>query len=62
MSDPKVSFSIAAFVAAATAVDPNGIIRLSDKFYIFLIKGNSTFSNVPASLLKLSPDCPILDN
>ena len=59
MSDPKISFSIAAFVAAATAVDPNGIIRLLDNFYIFFIKGNSTFSNVPASQPKLSPDCPI---
>ena len=59
MSDPKISFSIAAFVAAATAVDLNGIIRLLDNFYIFFIKGNSIFSNVPESQPKLSPDCPI---
>ena len=63
MSDPKISFLIAAFVADAATVNPNAITRLlANGFSTFFIKDKSIFSNVPESQPKLSPDCSILDN
>ena len=63
MCDPKISFLIAAFVADAAAVNPNGITRLlANGFSTFFIKDKSIFNNVPESQPKLSPDCSILDN
>ena len=54
---------IAAFVADAAAVNPNGIkTLLANGFSTFLIKGNLDFDNGPKSLPKSPPNCPILCN
>ena len=54
---------IAAFVADAAAVNPNGIkTLLANGFSTFLIKGNLVFDNGPKSLPKSPPNCPILCN
>ena len=54
---------IAAFVADAAAVNPNGIKTfLANGFSTFLIKGNLVFDNDPKSLPKSPPNCPILCN
>ena len=53
----------AASVAAAAAVDPNGIKALLDScLSIFFIKGNPVFCNGPESVPKNPPDCPIICN
>ena len=51
--DSKVLFGIAASVAAAAAVNYNGIKKLlANSLSIFFIKGKPVFSNDPNSLLK----------
>ena len=52
---------IAAFVADAAAINPNGIkTLLANGFSTFPIKGNLVFDNGPKSLPKSRPNCPIL--
>ena len=54
---------MAASVAAAAGVNPNGIkTLLAIGLKIFPIKGNPVFSNDPKSLPKNHSDCPILCN
>ena len=61
--DPKSFFWIAAFVADATAVNPNGIKTLSaNGLSTFFIKGKPDFSNGPRSLPKNLLDCPTWDS
>ena len=61
--DPKNFFWIAASVADAAAVNPNGIkTLLASVFSTFFIKGKSVFSNGLRNLLKNSLDCLILFN
>ena len=59
--DPNIFLWIAASVAYATAVNPNGIKTLSaNGFSIFPIKDSPVFNNGPKSLPKNPNDCPIL--
>ena len=52
---------MAASVADAAAVNPNGIkAPLANGLSAFPIKGNPVFSNGPKSLPKNPPDYPIL--
>ena len=61
--DPKSFFWIAASVADAAAVNPNGIKSLlASVFSTFFIKWKSVFSNGLWNLPKNSPDCSILCN
>ena len=61
--DPNILLWIAASVADAAAVNPNGIkTLLANGLSTFPIKGNPVFSNGPKSLPKNPPDCPILCN
>ena len=54
---------IAASIADAAAVDPNGSkTLLANGLCTFPIKGNPVFSNDPKSLPKNPPNCPILCN
>ena len=54
---------MAASVADAAAVNPNGIKTvLANGLSTFLIKDNPFFSNAPQRLLKNLPHCPILCN
>ena len=54
---------MAASVADAAAINPNGIkTLLANGLSTFPIKGNPVFSNGPTSLPKNHPDCPILSN
>ena len=56
-------FRIAASVADAAAVNPNGIkTLLANGLNTFPIKGNPFFSNGPKILPRNPPDCPILCN
>ena len=61
MHDPNILLWIAASVANATAVNPNGIkMFLANGLSTFPIKGNPVFSSGHKSLHKNPPDCPIL--
>ena len=61
--DPNIFLWIAAYVAAAAAVDLNGIkMLLTNGLSAFLIKGNPVFSNSPKSLTRNPLDSPILCN
>ena len=61
--DPNIFLWIAASVAAAAAVNPNGIkTLLANGLNTFPIKGDPVFSNDSKSLPKNPPDCPILCN
>ena len=63
MPDSNIFLEIAASVANATAVNPNGIkTLLANGLSIFFIKGNPGFSNSPKSLTKNHPGCSILCN
>ena len=54
---------IAASVADAAGVNPNGIeILLANVLSIFPIKGNPAFNNGPKNLPKNRPVCPVLCN
>ena len=54
---------IAASVADADAINPNGIKTLSaNDLSTFFIKGNQAFNNGPDSLPKNPPDCTISYN
>ena len=56
-------YQIAASIADAAAVNPNGIKTfLANGLIIFPIKGNPVFSNGPKSLPKNPPDCPVSCN
>ena len=56
LPDPNIFLSIAASVANATAVKPNGIkTLLANDLSTFSIKGNLVFSNGPKSLPKSPP-------
>ena len=51
LPDPNIFLRIAASVAAAAAVNPNGIkVLFANGLSIFPIKGNPAFSNGPKSL------------
>ena len=55
--DPKIFLWIAASIADAAAVNPNGIkTLLTNRFNTFFIKGNPVFSNGSKSLPKNPPD------
>ena len=62
--DPNIFLLIvASVVAAAAAVNPNGIKTfLASGLSIFLIKGNQISSNGPESLPNNSRDCLVLCN
>ena len=61
--DPNIFLLIVASVAAAAAVNPNGIKTfLASGLSIFLIKGNQISSNGPESLPNNSRDCLVLCN
>ena len=62
--DPNIFLGIAASVANATVVNPNGINTLLDNdLSTFPIKDNPVFSNDPKRLPKVNPlECPILWN
>ena len=61
--NPKIFLWIAASVANAAAVNPNGMkMLLANGLSTFPIKDNSAFSNGPKWLPKNLPDCPILCN
>ena len=63
MADPNIFLWIAASVADATAVNPNGTkTLLANSLSTFPIKDNSGFGNGPKGLPKNPPDCPILCN
>ena len=54
---------MAASIADATAVNPNGIkILLANILSTFFINDNPVFNNGPKSQPKNPPDCPILWN
>ena len=58
---PNIFLWIAASVADADAVNPNGIKTvLANGLSTFPIKGNPVFSDDSKSLPKNPPDCPIL--
>ena len=55
----KPFFRVAASVADAAVVHPNGIkTPLANSLSTFCIQGNSVFNNSPKSLPKNPPDCP----
>ena len=61
--NPNISLCIAASVADATAVNPNGIkTLLANCLSIFLAKGNVVFSHSSKGLPKNPPECSILCN
>ena len=61
--DPNIFLWIAASVAAAAAVNPNGIkTLLANGCSTFFIKGKQVFSNGPRSLPRNPPDYHILCN
>ena len=61
--NPNNFLWIAASVADAAAVNPNGIKRLLANCLItFTMKGNPVFSNAPKSIPKHPSDCLILCN
>ena len=61
--DLNIFLCIAASVADAAVVNPNGIkTLLHNGLSTFSIKGNPDFSNGPKSLPKNTPDCAILYN
>ena len=61
--DPNIFLWIAASVAHAAAVNPNGVITLlANGLSIFSIRGNTIFSNGPKSLPKNPPGYQILCN
>ena len=61
--DPNIFLWIAAPVADAGAVNPNGIkTLLANGLSTFPIKGNPVFNNGPKSLPNNPPDCRILSN
>ena len=60
MPDPHLFLWIAASVAAAAAVNPNGTRTLLANGLKFTINGNPVFNNGPKILPKNPPDCPIL--
>ena len=63
MPDSNIFWWIAASVADAAAINPNGIkTLLAIGLSTIPIKGNQGFSNGPKSLPKNPPDCPILCN
>ena len=63
MPDRKIFFWIAASVADAAVVNPNGTeTLLTNGFSALFIKGKPDFSNGPKSLPKNSPDWSILGN
>ena len=59
--EPPIFFSIAAFVAAAAAANPNGIkTLLANGLSTFFIDGNPVFSDGPRSLPRNPSDCTFL--
>ena len=61
--DQNISLRIAASVAVAAAVNPNGIkMLLADGLSTFPVKDNPVFSNGPKSLPRNPPHSPILCN
>ena len=59
--DPNIFLWTAAFVADATAANPNGIkTLLANGLSTFPIKGNLAFDNDPKSLPNNPLDCTIL--
>ena len=61
--DPNIFLWIAASVANAAAVNPNGSkTLLANSLSTFPVKGNPVFNNGPKSLPNDPPDCPILCN
>ena len=61
--DPKIFLGIAASVADAAAVNPNGIkTLLASGFNRFFIKGNPFYTIDPKHLPKGLPECPIFGN
>ena len=61
--DPNIFLWIAASVADADVVNPNGIkTLLANSLSTLPIKGKPVFSNGPKSLPKNPPDCSILCN
>ena len=62
MPDPNIFFWIAATVADAAIVHPNGIrTLLANGVSLFFINGKSTFINGPRSIPGNSPNCTMLD-
>ena len=63
LPDPNIFLRIAASVADAAAVNPNGIkMLLANGVSTFSINGTLIFSNVSKNIRKNPPDCPILCN
>ena len=63
LTDPDIILRIAESVAAATALNPNGIkTLLANGLSAFPIKDNPVYINGPKGLPKNHPDCPILYN
>ena len=63
LPDPTIFLRIAGSVDDAAAVNRNGIKRfLANVLSAFFIKCSPVFSNDPKTLLKNTPDCPILCN
>ena len=63
MPELNILLWIAASVADAAPVNPNGIkTLLANALSTFSIKGNAVFSMGPTSLPKNPPDWPILCN
>ena len=61
--NPNIFLGIAASVAYAAVVNPNGIKAiLTNGLSTFPIKDNPVFSNGAKSLPKNPPDCTILHN
>ena len=61
--DPNIFLWMAASVAYAVTINPNGIKTfLANGFSTFPIKGNPFFSNGSKGLPKNPPDCTILCN
>ena len=61
--DPNIFLWIAASVANAAAVNPNGSkTLLANSLSTFPVKGNPVFNNGPKSLPNDPPDCPVLCN
>ena len=63
MPDPNIFLWIAASVADAGSVNPNGIkTLLANGLSTFPLEGNPVFSNGPKMLPENPPDWPILCN
>ena len=61
LPDPNILLLVAASVADADAVNPNGSeTLLANCLSTFHVKGNPVFSNGPKRLPKNPPDCSIL--